>query len=220
MEEEKALLRIIQDDLCLALPMMGQEIWAYQDPASGAMPGIILIDVLSEICATLNNLWSITSLRNQLTPQLESIFTGFYQRALSLLRRLRIPSETSTFQANNIFDAEVEIILESLVDILCLDHTDHVEFCHSEKISYGGALTALFSAYDCNMIRSDVATSLVVELCRCCGGKIEEDGESLSMDQNHGKPHSPGQSRSETSTPRQKTSACSFKRIMCRSFSG
>ena len=206
LEEEKALLRIIQDDLCLALLMMGQAIWAYQDPASGAMPGILSIDVLSEICATLNNLWSITSLRNQLTPQLESIFTGFYQRALSLLRRLPIPSETSTFQANNIFDAEVEIILESLVDILCLDHTDHVEFCHSEKISYGGALTALFSTYDCNMIRSDVATSLVVELCRCCGGKIEEGGESMSIDQNPDTANSLGQSRSETLTPRQNSS--------------
>ena len=175
-DEKNAILKIIKDDLCLSLLMVGQGIWAYQDPSTGAVPGMISIQVLSEICSTLSTLWSLPPLRMQLKPQFESIFTGFYQRALSLLRRLPVPVDSATFNANQIFDAEVEIILESLVDILCLH----------ENGAGLGALETLFITYDCDLIRSDVATGLVVELSRCCGGTLDVFGQVMAVEPSAG----------------------------------
>jgi hypothetical protein len=73
----------------------------------------------------------------------------------------------------------VEIILESMVDILCLH--DHEK---SIADSDGGALETLFAYYDCQMRRSDVASGLMVELCRCCGGTVNEEGEAVLSRQN------------------------------------
>ena len=175
-EEEKApILKIIQDDLCLSILMVGQGIWAYQDPSSNALPGMISTQVLSEICSALSTLWNISALRCKLKLQFESILSGFYQRALSLLRRLPVPTDSSTFNANQIFDAEVEIILESLVDILCLHD-------NNPDKSGLGALETLFVTYDCDLIRSDIASGLVVELSRCCGGSMDESGHVLPLE--------------------------------------
>lgn len=180
--EERTILRIIQDDLCLSLLMTGQAIWSYHDSHSSVSPpGIISLEVLSEICATLSALWHITKLRAHLTSQFESIFSGFYQRALALLRRRPVPEDTATFHANLAFDAEVEIILESLVDLLCLHDDRGPRFDGGgggdDPARAGGALETLFATYDCDMTRSDVSSGLVVELCRCCGGTVGEDGE-------------------------------------------
>lgn len=188
--EERTLLRIIQDDLCLSLLMTGQAIWAYHDASSNISPGVISLEVLSEICATLSTLWNTVVLRRHLVLQFETIFTGFYQRALALLRKRRNPTDSVSFNANLVFDAEVEIILESLVDVLCL-HDDQHRISEGE----GGALETLFSTYDCHMSRSDVASGLMVELCRCCGGYVGEDGEELSD------PISRSSSLGGTSTP-------------------
>ncbi len=162
------ILKTIKDDLCLSLLLVGQGIWAYQDPSSGALPGMISMNVLSEICSTLSTLWSITPLRSMLTTQFETIFTGFYQRALSLLRRLPVPQDSATFHANQIFDAEVEVILESLVDILSL---------HYDKANKG-AFESLFITYDCNMNRPDVAAGILEELSRCCSSTLAIDANS------------------------------------------
>ena len=174
-EDKDPILKIIQDDLCLSILMVGQGIWAYQDPSSSALPGMISTQVLSEICSALSTLWSLPALRCKLKVQFESIFSGFYQRALSLLRRLPIPMDSTTFNANQVFDAEVEIILESLVDILCL-HGD------GTNKSGLGALETLFVTYDCDLVRSDIASGLIVELSRCCGGSMDEDGHVLPLE--------------------------------------
>jgi hypothetical protein len=60
--------------------MTGQSIWAQA-------PGYVSMDVLSEICATLAALWHVPAFRTVFCAQLETIFTGFYQRALVLLRK-------------------------------------------------------------------------------------------------------------------------------------
>lgn len=172
-EEMEEILKIIGDDLCLSILIVGQGIWQYQDPTSGAVPGMISIQVLSEICTTLATMWGLPSLRLKLTLQFESIFSGFYQRALSLLRRLPVPVDSYTFSANQIFDAEVEVILESLVDIICL---------HDPGTNNGlglGAFETFFVTYDCNLYRSDLASGLVKELSRCCGGSVDEFGQLI-----------------------------------------
>ena len=171
-EELEHILKIIKDDLCLSLLMVGQGIWAYQDPSSSAVPGMISIQVLTEICSTLSTLWNLAPLRTILKVQFESIFTGFYQRALALLRRLPIPVDSGTFNSNQIFDAEVEIILESLVDIIYLHE-------NGEDNNGLGALETLFITYDCDLKRSDVASGLFVELSRCCGGTVDESGQTM-----------------------------------------
>jgi hypothetical protein len=171
--EDKSLLQIVQDDLCLSLLMTGQAIWAYQEN-SNVSPGFISLEVLSEICSTLSTLWTTVSLRKYLVPQFEAIFTGFYQRALVLLRKRVNPNDSIEFHANIVFDAGIEIILESLVDILCLhDHR------HTVAQGNGGALETLFATYDCNVKRADVAVGLMVELCRCTGSKVDEEGDIL-----------------------------------------
>jgi len=180
-----ALLKIIQDDLCLSLLMIGQSIWTYQDPSTQSLPGMISIEVISEICSIFSTLWNIPSLRNVLLTQFENIFTGFYQRALSLLRRLPIPNDSEVFHANLIFDAEMEIILESLVDILCL-HDGSFNSGRNASLSVGvgrdiATLENLFLVYDCNVNRSDVASGLIVELSRCCGGTVNEEGVTLPV---------------------------------------
>ena len=153
--------------------MTGQAIWAYEDNKN-ISPGFISLEVLSEICSTLSTLWTSVELRKHLVPQFEAIFTGFYQRALVLLRKRPNPNDSLTFHANLVFDAGIEIILESLVDILCLhDHTLTV------AQGNGGSLETLFATYDCNIKRSDVAVGLMVELCRCAGSKVDEEGDIL-----------------------------------------
>uniref|UniRef100_A0A7S2EHJ5 SEC7 domain-containing protein n=1 Tax=Ditylum brightwellii TaxID=49249 RepID=A0A7S2EHJ5_9STRA len=197
--EQQTILSLLQNELCLGLLMTGQSIWAHHSHHAAAThhTGIptISLQVLSEICATLSTLWNITSLRQHLLPQFENIFTGFYQRALSLLRRRPVPDDSGTFNANLVFDAEVEIILESLVDLLCLHEdsastssTTFFEFNESNsssavsELGSGAALETLFAIYDCNMSKSDVASGLLVELCRCCGGTVGEDGQTLPWD--------------------------------------
>eukprot|EP00980_Cylindrotheca_fusiformis_P011299 scaffold2599_cov125-Cylindrotheca_fusiformis.AAC.9 len=172
-DEDRSLLHIIQDDLCLSLLMTGQAIWAYEDNTS-IRPGFISLEVLSEICSTLATLWTSVDLRKHLVSQFESIFTGFFQRSLVLLRQRRIPTDSLTFHANLIFDAATEIILESLVDIMSLH--DHQ---HTVAQGNGGSLETLFATYDCNMKRSDAAVGLMIELCRCCGSKVDEDGDII-----------------------------------------
>lgn len=176
-QDRMGILDLIQDDLCLSLLMIGQGIWAYQDSSSGAVPGMISTQVLSEICNTVALLWNLQVLRPMLVTQFESIFTGFYQRALGLLRRLPVPSDSETFHANQIFDMEVEIILESLVDIFCLND-------QSSSMTNSNTCTfeSLFLMYDCNFSRSDVASGLIVELSRCCGGALDEEGHTFQLD--------------------------------------
>ena len=172
--EDRSLLSIVQDDLCLSLLMTGQAIWAYHDSISPISPGLISLEVLSEICATLSTLWNTVSLRRHLIPQFEKIFTGFYQRALVLLRKRTNPVDSASFNANLVFDSEVEIILESLVDLLGLHEPGH-----DHASGNAGALEALFATYDCDMAHSNVASDLVVELCRCCGGVINDEGDVM-----------------------------------------
>ena len=173
------LIPILQDGLCLALLLTGQSIWSsyYYDAHNQmviASPGLVPLEVLSEICSTISLLWNTPLLRPHLVPQFESIFTGFYTRALVLLRQRHQPHNSITFHANLVFDSEVEIILESLVDLLCLhDHR------RSITNGDGGALETLFAIYDCNLHRSDVAAGLYVELCRACGGQIDAEGEAV-----------------------------------------
>ncbi len=170
--EDRSLLQIIQDDLCLSLLMTGQAVWSYQENNNG----FISLDVLSEICSTLSTLWTSTSLRKHLVSQFEAIFTGFYQRALVLLRKRANPHDSMTFHSNLYFDAGVEIILESLVDIVTLhDHRQTV------AQGNGGSLETLFAFFDCNIKRSDVAVGLMVDLCRCTGSKVDEEGDYFEM---------------------------------------
>jgi hypothetical protein len=172
-DEKRSLLYIVQDDLCLSLLMTGQAIWAYQEN-NGISPGFISLEVLSEICATLSTLWTTPGLRKHLVPQFEAIFTGFYQRALVLLRKRVNPTDSATFHANLVFDAGIEIILESLVDVMCIhDHRQTV------AQGNGGSLETLFATYDCNVRRSDVAVGLMIELCRCSGSQVDEEGDTL-----------------------------------------
>jgi hypothetical protein len=174
---ERSLLQIIQDDLCLSLLMTGQAIWAYEDNHTGSItsaPGFISLEVLSEICSTISTLWTSIDLRKYLVSQFESIFTGFFQRSLVLLRKRLNPTDSIAFHGNLIFDSGTEIILESLIDIMSLHN-------HRQTVAQGngGSLKALFATYDCNMKRSDAAVGLVIELCRCCGSKVDERGDIL-----------------------------------------
>lgn len=206
-QDRLELLDLIQDNLCLSLLMIGQGIWAYQDPSSGAVPGMISTQVLSEICNTISTMWNLKVLRPMLVTQFESIFTGFYQRALALLRRLPVPLENETLHANQIFDMEVEIILESLVDILSLN--DPSEAVNSSWIS---TFESLFLLYDCNFSRSDVASGLIVELSRCCGGAMDEEGHTLQLEPAAGMSRhtSSAQNKSGISTPQGSFSRLSF----------
>ena len=184
--DDKAILALIEDDLCLALLTTGQAVWAHLDEfasSSGANSSSTSLEVLSEVCATFSLLWSLPRLRNRLCSQFESIFSGFYQRALSLLRRRPLPEDGAVYQANLLFDSQVEVILESLVDILSLHGMED----GSKSPGSMSTLEELFLAYDCSPKESDVASGLLVELSRCCGGNVDEDGESIlpSMSQSH-----------------------------------
>eukprot|EP00984_Skeletonema_dohrnii_P011601 scaffold4638_cov125-Skeletonema_dohrnii-CCMP3373.AAC.2 len=180
--EDKATLALIEDDLCLALLTTGQAVWAHLDEfAQSSSSGDILgspgtsLEVLSEVCAALSLLWSLPLLRSRLCSQFESIFSGFYQRALSLLRRRPLPEDGAVYQANVLFDSQVEVILESLVDILSLHGMEN----GPKSVGSMSTLEELFLAYDCSPKESDVASGLLVELSRCCGGNVDEDGESI-----------------------------------------
>ena len=172
-DEERGLLQIVQDDLCLSLLLTGQAIWAFQDNPSMA-PGFISLEVLSEICSTISTLWTSVDLRKHLVPQFEAIFSGFYQRALALLRKRQNPTDSASFNANFVFDAGIEIILESLVEIMCL-HDSRQTVVEGD----GGCLETLFCTYDCNIRRSDVGVDLMIELCRCVGSKVNEEGDVM-----------------------------------------
>ena len=167
---QSALLPVIQDELCLSLLMTGQAIWAQS---------LVSLPVLAEICATWALLWDL--LKAHLVVQFETIWTGFYTRALVLLRKRRPPTDSLQFNANLLFDAQVEIILESLVDILTLHN-------HKKSIAEGdgGALETIFCYYDCHMRRSDVAMGLLVELTRCCGGSVNPEGQLALTPSNSG----------------------------------
>ena len=183
--EDPVLIRLVEDNLCLALLTTGQAIWAHHDEmpsfsgtsssssASNSSAGMTSLELLSEVCATLSLLWSLPKLRRRLRSQFESVFSGFYQRALSLLRKRPLPEDGMVYQANMIFDMEVEIILESLVDVLCLSSTDN-SGCGCKSLS---TIEELFLTYDCSLTESDVASGIIVELSRCCGGIVDEEGE-------------------------------------------
>lgn len=167
------IIRIIQDDLCLSLLMTGQAIWTGfgVDGSGGSDGNIISLEVLSEVCNTISTLWNTLLLRPHLVAQFETIFTGFYQRALVLLQKRFVPQDSITFNMNLVFDSQCEMILESLVDILCLhNYSNNIASDNGD----GGLLECLFITYDCHLKRSDVAAALVIELCRCCGGMIDE----------------------------------------------
>jgi hypothetical protein len=92
----------------------------------------------------------------------------FIREPRSCCASAKQPSDSISFNANLVFDAECEIILESLVDILCLhDHR------RSIADSDGGALEVLFAHYDCHLRRSDVAIDIMVEICRCYTDSLE-----------------------------------------------
>lgn len=163
---------LIQDDLCLTLLMTGQAIWHNHRNYLGTH--LMSPAVLCEICATICFLWNCLPLRPLLMGPFEAIWTGFYTRALCLLRRRREAVNAAAYHANLAFDAELEIILESLTDLLHLHD-------HSQTIDQdgGGALETMFAFYDCHLQRSDVAVGLYVELCRACGGTVNEEGVAL-----------------------------------------
>ena len=93
---------------------------------------------------------------------------------MSLLRRRTIPEDAIAFQTNLVCDLEVEIVLESLIEILCLHRTEN----NNQSLS---TLEEMFGSYDCSLTESDVASGLIVELSCCCGGKVDEDGESITF---------------------------------------
>jgi hypothetical protein len=186
-KEDEVLIRFIGDDLCLALLRIGQAPLAQHDlipssntsypPSSGTDvlgdgQSTISLELLSQVCATFSLMWRLAKLRPFLTLQFESVFSGFYQRALSLLRRRPLPTDGIEYQANVIFDMEVEVILESLVDVLCLS-SGNTGCAASKSLS---TIDELFWTYDCSMTESDVASGLFAELCRCCGGLVDEEG--------------------------------------------
>lgn len=176
--DRREFLNLIQDDLCLSLLLMGQSIWTHLEPYSRSLPGMISTETLSEICITVLTMWNVKYLRSFLTIQFESIFTGFYQRALSLLQSLRFHYEKETVENSMIFDAEVEIILESLVDIFCLN-----DLCNDDVTCIEmSSLETLFVNYDCNVSRCDVVSGLMIELSRCCGGSSDEGGYGLRLE--------------------------------------
>ena len=205
--DDKTTLSLIEDDLCLALLTTGQAVWAHLDgfaaQSGNSSSGDILgspgtsLEVLSEVCATLSLLWSLPRLRSRLCSQFESIFSGFYQRALSLLRRRPLPEDGAVYQANVLFDSQVEVILESLVDILSLHGMEN----GPKSIGSMSTLEELFLAYDCSPTESDVASGLLVELSRCCGGNVDEDGESMLPSMS---PSRSGSSGGQTPTSSQK----------------
>lgn len=176
---EESIVHIIQDEFCLSLLMTGQAFWSDEKDGISGSTGILSLEVLSELCSTISTLWSISALRFCLESQFEAIFSGFFQRALSLLRRRNIPTDSEDYMANIVFDSEIEIVLETLVDILHLH--DRSELNKNDKKSGLGALETLFAMYDCSMNRSDVAMGLIIELCRCCGGRVKIGDNNISL---------------------------------------
>ena len=178
------ILRLIQDELCLSLLVIGQSFWTH-DGIAARNTNVASLEVLSEVCATISTLWSITTLRCHLEAQFEAIFSGIFQRALSLLRKRSVPTNSDDYMDNIIFDTEIEIVLEALVDILNLhDRTEEYNFSNNndgKKIMNIGALETLFLMYDCNLTRSDVAMGLIIELSKCCGGHVEMDDDNISL---------------------------------------
>jgi len=126
------------------------------------------VKVLSEVCATISCIWNLKALRSALPLQLETIFNGFFQRTLAMLRQRPPPTDSFIFNSNLLFDTECEVVLETLLDILCLHDTDP-----SSSVS---SLEELFVTYDCNVSRSDVAAGLILELCRCSGAPLDING--------------------------------------------
>jgi hypothetical protein len=104
-----------------------------------------------------------------------------------------MPIDGIVFQANMIFDVEVEIILESLVDILCMNSG----CAAGNSMSTMSTIDELFGTYDCSMTQSDVASGLLSELCQCCGGLADAEGEPF-LPSRLGRSAAPGSNGSES----------------------
>lgn len=155
----RSLLSIVQDELCLALLIIGQV----------AGNDVLSLEVLSEVCATIATLWGTSPfLRKKLYVHFEAIINGFFVRALAQLRCRPDPVDSEQYELNQSFDSECEIILESLVDMMCV-----LDITKDSSIS---TLEILFLAYDCNMNCPNVLARLFDELCLCC-----IDGEKKEM---------------------------------------
>ena len=125
--------------------------------------------ILGDICSTLLALLNVPNFRIQLVPQFGAVFSGFYHSSLILLWRLPDTINGSGFHANQFFDAKVEIILEVLIDLLCLQDDDYVNNHGGVIVGTKGiniiTLKTLFSAYYVSPHSSKVALRLVVEMC-------------------------------------------------------
>lgn len=196
---DPTILQMIQDDLCLSLIMTGQAIWAYnnhnntaEESSKDPSPGFVSLELLTEITATIDELWNHALLRPHIVVPFQAIWTGLYTRALVLLRKRRVAEHSRHYHSNLMFDAEVEVLLESLADLMSLrmfhnggdgdDAVSPAPTTTSSAVLNGsavGALESIFVHYDCNLHRSDVGTDIVVELSRCCGGTVNEDGEAV-----------------------------------------
>mmetsp|Transcript_33251 Transcript_33251/g.38489 ORF Transcript_33251/g.38489 Transcript_33251/m.38489 type:complete len:2324 (+) Transcript_33251:190-7161(+) len=203
--EERSVLSIIKDELCLSLLLTGQAIITtshhHHHPSSHADPMSNVgfhnsqssLEILSGVCSTISTLYNIQSLRKELTRQFETIFTGFFERSLVLLRTRPIPKDSASFVSNLAFDSKCEIVLETLVDLLCIGKsgsrmTREVSLLSSNKHVFGknndiddntndnvddeyfSPMENLYLTYDCDIQSADVVAGMVVELCRCCGG--------------------------------------------------
>lgn len=155
--DDPKVLAIVQDELCLSLLMTGQAVWD--------LSGLLNLEVLHEICSTIEALWQHAELRKHLIPQFETIWTGFYERALVMLRQRK--------SNNFLFDLELQVILESLLDLMALHDHDN------GNLQDSGTLETLFWFYDCHLHRADVAMQLCLELSRCCGGTVNDEGEAM-----------------------------------------
>jgi hypothetical protein len=113
------------------------------------------VKVLSEVCSTISCIWNLRALRSTLPLQLEAIFNGFFQKTLIMLCNRPAPTDSIVFNSNLLFYTECELVLETLLDILCL---------HDNRPSCISTLEELFITFDCDVSRSDVAFGLVLEL--------------------------------------------------------
>ena len=110
-EKSRSLISIIKDELCLSLLIIGQTAGTYS----------LSLEVLSEVCRTIMSLWgSSAALRQNLFDQFEAIISGFFVRTLAQLRQRYPPKDAEEEIHFQSFDDECEIILETLVDMMCL----------------------------------------------------------------------------------------------------
>ena len=143
--QDPAVIALLQDDVCLSLLMTGQ----------AALQGRVRSMVLQEIVGVVEELWQ--HYQNTMAPAMEALWTGLYTRALVQVREQKQQSQYHKSEE----DPSVRIVLESLADILTF---------HDHGTDAWGTLKTLFRNYDCHLQRPNVATHLVLELSRCCGG--------------------------------------------------